>query len=123
MKTLGPMLWVVVTGGRAYGNKKVVDDALDGLKPNVVVQGDASGADALARGWARRRAIPFLSVPADWFGYSKAAGPRRNTLMLDLTIRLAGAENIIVAVFPGGVGTDDCVGKAQTRGLKYEYFK
>ena len=127
MKKL-PLLWVVVTGGRHYRDRKVVDDALDLLAPDILVQGDATGADELARNWARRRSVPFLSYPADWFGYGKAAGPHRNTKMLDLlVVHLAAGrgeieDKIIVAAFPGGVGTADCIAKAKRRSIDVRAF-
>jgi hypothetical protein len=116
--------WVITTGGRSYANAKVVEDALDLLNPGVVVQGDANGADALAKRWAYRHCVPCLSVPANWFKYGRGAGPRRNTRMLDLTIQAAGGvDNVVVAVFPGGPGTMDCRCKAERRGLSIRAFE
>ncbi|WP_442786135.1 SLOG family protein [Methylorubrum sp. SL192] len=77
---------------------------------NKVIQGGATGADALARGWARDRGIIFDSYIADW-GWSRRAGPIRNARML------ADGKPHLVIAFPGGRGTADMIRQAEAAGV------
>ena len=45
-------LRVLVCGGRHYGNVNAIYNALDEIKPTVVISGCASGADSIAIMWA-----------------------------------------------------------------------
>jgi hypothetical protein len=73
----------------------------------VVIEGEARGADRCAKGWAYTRKIRLLPFPADWVGGGSGAGPRRNLKML-----CEGRPDVVVA-FPGGRGTRDMVQKAK----------
>lgn len=91
-------------------------------EPDVVVLGDATGVDALARSWAVRRGYLFEVLKADWRTYGPAAaGPRRNAAMVDFAKGSAwsyGAEAHCVA-FPVGEakGTRGCMALAMAAGL------
>jgi hypothetical protein len=50
--------------------------------------------------------------PADWTRHGKAAGPKRNQLMLDKE------KPDLVIAFPGGKGTADMVARAKAQGFK-----
>ena len=50
--------------------------------PDVIIEGDARGADRMAGEIAKELKIPLEVYPADWNQYGKAAGPIRNTQML-----------------------------------------
>jgi len=78
---------------------------------DVIIHGDAKGADRLAQRWADANRCPVERWPADWKTLGRAAGPMRNTQMLD-----EGHPDLVVA-FPGGVGTSDMVGKALDAGV------
>jgi hypothetical protein len=71
---------------------------LDAMHEDVgiscLIQGDARGADRLAKGWAESRGIPHEDYPADWRGHGRAAGPIRNRQMLD------EARPEVVVAFP-----------------------
>jgi hypothetical protein len=105
---------LLVCGGRDYDQWAVVCATLDryhnypGL---VIIHGNASGADWLARCWAVYRGVPHIPFPARWDLYGRAAGMRRNAEML-----LTGKPTEIVA-FPGGVGTADMVARGRSRGI------
>ena len=119
------MTRVLVCGGRNYADWRLVCKTLDELKPTVIIQGGATGADALADRWANMHGIERLRYPAAWrdlkavplvlrynrFGlghaYNAAAGTIRNAKML-----AEGKPDIVVA-FPGGKGTADMVAKAR----------
>lgn len=102
---------VLVCGGRNYANIAEVFYALDLIQPSVVIEGGASGADALARRYAIKRGISLLTIEADWKKHGKAAGPIRNGLMLT-----AGKPDLVIA-FPGGKGTENMVSQAEKAGV------
>lgn len=100
---------VVVCGGRDFDDKIAVDLALNELLYEVpvdtlrVIQGGASGADALVRQWCVKHEVEYINVPADWKTHGRAAGPIRNQKMLDTY-----TPELCIA-FPGGRGTTDMV--------------
>ncbi len=112
------MKCVLVTGGRGYSDRKTVFDALDALKPNILMEGGAAGADALAREWATKNGAQSVMVPANWNRLGRAAGPVRNTMMVTIlkAFEKAGWECSVVA-FPGGAGTASCVSIATDNGF------
>lgn len=111
---------VLVCGSRDYHDRDTLFATLDRLvieNIEVVIEGEARGADTLAREWAEARNIPVLKYPADWGSYGLAAGPIRNKQMLD-----EGKPDLIVA-FPKGKlsdtkGTKDMVKQARAAGIK-----
>lgn len=58
----------------------------------VVIEGEARGADTMARNWALKAGVPFLAFPAQWKKYHLGAGPIRNRQMLE-----EGKPEIVVA--------------------------
>ena len=118
---------VLVCGGRNYGlgdcrniETSVFVEALNYLKPQLIINGGATGADKMATAYARTKRIPYRIYKADWKKYGRSAGPRRNKAMLkNETIDL-------VLAFPGGKGTTDMINKAKDAGITVidftEYF-
>jgi hypothetical protein len=114
---------VLVTGGRDYADRARVWSVLDHYhaeRPfSVLIEGEATGLDTIAREWAESRGVPVLAFPADWgdmtavpcvprirrdgVPYNAAAGGIRNRRM-----KLEGRPDIGLA-FPGGKGTADMV--------------
>ena len=92
---------VLVCGGRNYGDRALVYETLDQLKPGRVIHGAAAGADTLAGEWANAQGVPCTPYAPD----RRLDGPgrdwkfRRNRRML-----LASTPDLVVA-FPGGPGT------------------
>lgn len=123
------MTRVLVCGGRDYGTRVTeegytvinttevenLNTTLDSLKTEftdlVIIQGEARGADTLAKDWALRNKVMTLSFPANWKQYGKSAGYRRNTQMLE-----EGKPDIVIA-FPGGRGTEMMCEIAETAGI------
>ena len=109
-----PPYRVIVGGGRHYADQRVVDATLDHVharsRIDVVVHGDAPGADALAKAWAVSRGITQEPYAARWDQEGRAAGPIRNARMI-----AAGAD--LCVAFPGGAGTADLVAKATKSGI------
>lgn len=104
-------LIVLVTGGREYRDKPHAWEVLDALHEasaiGLLVQGGASGADALAFNWATRRGIQAVTYLPNWSTYGPSAGPRRNRAMFD------HARPDIVLAFQGGAGTANMIGIAR----------
>ena len=98
---------VLVCGGRDYADRRRLYAELDALRETVeitqIIEGEASGADSLARQWGESRGIPVRKFPANWRRYGKRAGYLRNKQMLN-----EGKPHLVVA-FPGGKGTDGMV--------------
>jgi len=67
-------------------------------KISCIIQGEARGADTMAKTWAILRGVPFEGYPAKWEN-DRGAGPRRNILMLK-----QGKPDVVIA-FKGGTGT------------------
>ena len=115
---------ILVTGWRDWpeADKRVIWDVLDFYvsgNPNpggfVVVHGQCpdGGVDLYAEQWAIARGFQYEPHPADWNQFGNAAGPIRNTEMVDL-----GAD--ICFGFPGphSRGTVDCMKKARRAGIE-----
>lgn len=109
---------VLVCGGRDFGDEPGDEEflfkTLDGLprRPTLIIEGEAPGADSLARAWAESRGIPVAKYPADWNKHGRAAGPIRNRQMLE-----DGKPHLVVA-FRGGKGTADMCKQAKGHGVK-----
>jgi hypothetical protein len=110
---------VLVCGGRNYGDRErlvaVLNKLHDEAGIDAIIEGGASGADRMAREWARLEAKGGCDVQtyeADWESYGSFAGPKRNTEML------AHSRPDLVIAFPGGRGTADMVRKARKAGVK-----
>lgn len=105
----------IVCGGRAFRDRDFVYATLDRLNHedgfDDIIQGGASGADALARDWAASRLVCYLNFAADWKKHGLVAGPIRNQRMID-----EGRPDGCIA-FPGGTGTADMVRRARAAGL------
>ena len=117
---------VLVCGGRDYGKNpdgSINDIEMDFLfnfltelllehQDMVVIQGEARGADRLAKNWAEFINVPVLSFPADWARYGRNAGPVRNLQMIQ-----EGKPDLVVA-FRGGSGTKDMIRQAMQYGIE-----
>lgn len=107
---------VLVCGGRDYGDITAVSSSLDALAKMhgalTIIEGGATGADAIARTWWKHHHKGELfTVRADWKRHGKAAGPIRNQMMLDRH------KPDLVLAFPGGRGTADMVRRARAAGV------
>lgn len=93
---------VLVFGTRTYANRLVhprsivmrhtsaMYSMLDGIRMGtgddpdfVVIEGEAKGADTLARTWAETWKLDVEPYPADWNRYGKSAGFVRNKQMIE----------------------------------------
>lgn len=110
---------VLVCGGRNYEDREFVFIVLDRLHKeapiDLIIQGEATGADALAREWAIDRKVALIGCRADWQKHGRAAGPIRNQDMIDRW------EPSVVIAFPGGAGTRDMVDRARRAKVPVEH--
>ena len=114
-------LCIVVFGGRNFQEENVLFEALDTALMQceerelrlLIVEGGASGADALARAWANYQdgAVDLATERADWRSNGRAAGPRRNQLMIDKY-----QPDYFISV-PGGKGTADMARRCEAAGI------
>lgn len=122
---------VLVFGGRNYADRRRLYDVLDAAharrKITCIVEGEASGADRLARKWAEDRGVEFDPYPADWDNidrpgaivrrnrhgklYDAGAGFVRNEQMLR-----EGRPDSAFG-FPGGNGTRDMMMRCLDYGI------
>lgn len=111
---------IIVTGGRHYTDAEYIFAALDRVhrwgRIAYLAQGEATGADMLAKRWALRNGIVVGKFTANWERecderckhrprsrngqrYCPVAGIYRNQEMYD------AAHADVVVAFPGGTGT------------------
>lgn len=79
---------------------------------DTIIQGGATGADALAKEWAKENKKNMEEYKAQWYTYGKGAGHVRNALMLK-----EGKPDLVIA-FPGGKGTENMVRQARLKGVE-----
>lgn len=105
---------IAVTGGRDFNDSRTVYYTLDRLKArdkiDLLVMGDATGADALAASWAEQEGVPYKVFRADWERHGRRAGPVRNAEMV--AVGLSG-----LVAFPGGRGTADMTRQCRAAGV------
>jgi hypothetical protein len=109
---------VIICGSRDWTDHKLIRAFLKTLqkenKELIVIEGEARGADTIAREEAESLGIAVEKYPARWDLYGRAAGPLRNLEMLE-----KGKPDLIVAFhddFIHSKGTKDMV----THGMKRE---
>jgi hypothetical protein len=110
---------LLVCGGRNFSDTEHAHAVLEKLHRthgiDVVIEGNARGADRIAGYWARRNRIDNLKFPADWDKHGLAAGRIRNGQML------AEGKPDLVLAFPGGRGTADMVRRARAAGVPIQH--
>lgn len=78
---------LLICGDRNWIDKDKIRQCIDVVDPDVIIEGDARGADRIAGEIALDMGYvlgdSLLVFPADWDKYHKAAGPIRNQQMLD----------------------------------------
>lgn len=75
---------LLICGSRTWTDRAAIDQQIrltrDELE--VVIEGEAPGADRLARDVAKAYGVPVLPFPADWKAHGRRAGILRNLAML-----------------------------------------
>lgn len=111
---------VLVTGSRDWTDRDIIFGQLDRLDTQLVVHGDARGADSIAAEWAHAHGCPQVPMPAQWNELGMTAGTVRNGHMLDVlkALRACGWTVIILAFpLPSSKGTWSMVGMAKKAGF------
>ena len=86
-----------------------MEDVLKQWDIRLVIEGEARGADTLAREYGERHGIPVLAFPADWNKHGRAAGPIRNKQMLT-----EGKPELVVAFRgPNSKGTQNMIDQSK----------
>lgn len=114
---------VLVCGSRDYDDYARVFMELDIVHSRtpitLVIEGEARGADLLARRWAETMKIKVLAYPADWDKHGKRAGYIRNKLMLD-----EGKPDLVIAFWDGqSCGTEMMIDLARRAGVTVKVFR
>lgn len=115
---------VLICGDRGWTDYSLILSVLSAIHTatpvEVVIEGEANGADKLGRRAAEQLGIPVLPFPADWKQFGRAAGPIRNrqqhregkpTLVLAFHSDLANSK-----------GTKDMVEVARAAGTEVRIF-
>jgi YspA, cpYpsA-related SLOG family len=74
---------LLVFGDRNWDDYEMILEEVRQRNPDVIIEGEARGADKLGRKAAEELGIPFVPFPAHWDRYGRGAGPIRNQQMLD----------------------------------------
>jgi hypothetical protein len=74
---------LLVFGDRNWDNYPAVKREIKRRMPDVVIEGEAAGADSMGRLAAEELGIKVLAFPAQWAKFGRAAGPIRNRQQLD----------------------------------------
>ena len=112
---------LLVFGGRNFDDRRwlyrVLDAAHARRRITCIIEGEASGADTLAREWAEDRGVAVDPYPADWDNITRAGAVVRRNRAGKLYDALAGHvrnERMLregrpqhAIGFPGGKGTRD----------------
>ena len=112
---------VIVCGDRHYTDRDAIFNALVNLpQPLIVIEGGADGADMWARDVAQELGVEWVTCPANWEQYGKAAGPIRNRHMLT-------HQPDLVLAFHDDIehskGTADMVRQAMAAGIETRVVK
>jgi YspA, cpYpsA-related SLOG family len=119
---------ILVCGGRAYDDCNLVWHTLDDYQrrygPVTIIQGGATGADALAKEWCYRQPnVTLISVPANWEDLphlnDRADGNKADGSKYDAKTRIRRYAEMLdekpdlVLAFPGNDGTRDMLRRAE----------
>lgn len=113
---------VLISGARDYKNEAIMGVIILGMKQMydelgeefIIVEGEAPGADTMARVIGESLGIEVRKYPADWRRYKKAAGPIRNRQQFDSEL-----PNLVLCFhddFLNSSGTKDMAEYALSKG-------
>lgn len=109
---------VLVCGDRNWSDYPFLESTLDQIHSqtpiDMIIEGEARGADKMSRQWAESRDIPYLAFPANWATHGRAAGPIRNRLQFN-----EGKPDLVVGFhddIASSKGTRDMINYARTHG-------
>lgn len=97
---------------------QLVEHGLDPTR-DVIMHGDAEGADKIGGSVAEKLGFKVVAVAADWHKFGKRAGPIRNQKMLNEKPDLCLAFHVDIK---NSRGTRDMVERCQQAGIPVEVF-
>ncbi|MBQ2676529.1 MAG: DUF2493 domain-containing protein [Clostridia bacterium] len=113
---------IVVGGCRDYNNyfvfKEFMAECLSKINSEniIILSGHCSGVDQMAEKYAQEHKLPLEIYPAEWGKYGRAAGPKRNQIMVE------NAEIVIAFWDRKSKGTKNLISCAEKSGKK-KYIK
>ena len=110
----------IIAGGRDFKDEAQLDyecNTLINYPEDVIICGEANGADTLGKFWALERGCAVLSFPADWQRHGKSAGYRRN-------LEMAKVADALIAFWNGkSKGTKHMIDIALEHGLEVHVYR
>lgn len=118
-REVGARVKVLVTGSRKWTDCAAIHAELAALPPgSIVIHGACRGADAIAGSIAKEMGLVVRAYVADWYQYGPAAGPIRNSEMLQREHTECDVKIDLVLAFGDGPGTRDMIRKAFAKGIR-----
>jgi hypothetical protein len=113
---------VIICGDRYWKDARPIFQRLLELPGCIIIEGEAKGADSIARDIALEAGMKVERFPANWLMEGKSAGPIRNGKMLKRLLEFA--PDIKVIAFHSDIenskGTKHMVGIAKAKGVEVE---
>lgn len=105
---------VLVCGSRHFQDYNLLKETLNEYNITTIIEGEARGADLMARRYAEERGIVVSAFPAQWSTYGNSAGPIRNKQML-----VEGKPELVVAFRgPNSRGTQNMINQSLKAGVE-----
>jgi len=110
---------VLICGDRNWRDERIIYSWLCKLQDwgyTTVIEGEARGADSIARELAEKMGFKVIKFPANWRRYGRAAGPIRNRQML-----VEGRPNLVIAFhndIEHSKGTKNMIEQARKAGIR-----
>ena len=108
---------IAVIGSRTFNDYELVKETLSTFTISLLVSGGAKGADSLGERYANENNIETLIFKPDWKKHGPAAGPLRNTDIVN------NADTIIAFWDGESRGTKDSITKAEKLGKEVIIIK
>jgi hypothetical protein len=111
---------ILVCGSRHYTNYTLIHQTISQFDAPTIINGGATGADHLSSIAARELGFTVRTYLADWNAHGKAAGPIRNTQMLD-----SEAIDLVLAFsddYSKSPGTNNMIRQAKSRSIEVRMF-
>ena len=115
---------IIICGGRHFNDYDTLETLVDSvIAENAlsideieIISGHCEGADTLGEQYAKNHGLACILFPAEWSKYGRAAGPIRNSQMIEYASK--SQNPIVVAILsPRAKGTMDTVKKATKKGF------
>ncbi len=112
---------LAIVGGRDFTDRKkfnqIVDEWLEKNGwPDSIISGGATGVDSMAERYAEEKKIPFVKCLPEWNAHGKAAGPMRNTQIVN------AATHMIAMPTKNSTGTYDSIRKAEKKKISVSVY-